>query len=131
MFTIVSTIECNTAQIKYSLSAMQILGDSYVSYLEERPRLREDFVVRPIVAHVVKNSFVLVNIFYGSLSYMVSTESAQMDLIGLLGAIGGNMCLFLGVSLFTFGEMLTLCVELWFMWKKEKTKNAQIDGFYI
>ena len=68
------------------------------------------------------NSITLVNIFYGSLSYTESTEAPQMDGITLLGTIGGHMGLFLGVSLLTVGELISLCIEIFFNLKKKKIK---------
>ena len=118
-------LECNTTEIKYSTASFQIVGNLYVDYVNERPSLRKDFVTKQIVNDVVKDSFALVNIFYGSLSYTESTEAPQMVLIELFGAIGGNMGLFLGVSLFTIGELMTLCIELYFILKLKK-KNAKI-----
>jgi hypothetical protein len=41
-----------------------------------------------------------------------------MDVIALFGAIGGNIGLFLGVSLFTIGELITLFLEMYFIFKK-------------
>ena len=113
-------LECNTAEINYSISSMQILGELYVNYVNERRNLRNDFVTKPLVAEVVRNSFAILNIYYESLSYKESTESAKLDAAALFGVIGGNMGLFLGVSLFTFGELLAMCIDVYFMLKKNK-----------
>ena len=114
-------LECNTTEIDYTISSMQILGELYVNYVNEREHLRNDFVTKtPLVADVVRHSFVILNIFYASLSYKESTESAKLDAAALFGVIGGNMGLFLGVSLFTFGEFVAMCIDLYLMLKKNK-----------
>ena len=111
-------LECNSTRIKYYVSSFQLISDVYVNYINQTPSLRNDFVTRPIVPDVVKNSIAIVNVFYGSLSYTESTETPKMDVIALFGAIGGNIGLFLGVSLFTIGELITLFLEMYFIFKK-------------
>jgi hypothetical protein len=62
----------------------------------------------------------LLNMFYDSLSYILTTESPQWDAVSLLGSIGGNLGLFLGVSLFSLCELIQVAVEIYFILKGKK-----------
>ena len=61
-----------------------------------------------------------VNIFYESLSYMESTESPKMNIVSLLASMGGNLSLFLGVSVFTLAEIVEVVIEIYFIVKRMK-----------
>jgi len=70
-------------------------------------------------ATTAKNSFVRANIFYNSLSYKETNELPQMDLVSLLGSIGGNLGLFLGVSVFSLAEIVEVLIEIYYVIKKK------------
>ena len=88
------------------------MSDEYfVNVILDRRNLSADFVSMPISNEKATNSFVTVNMYYDSLSYSLSTEFPQMDLVALLASIGGNLGLFLGVSVFSMGELVQLLLE--------------------
>ena len=66
------------------------------------------------------NSIVKVNIFYDSMSYELSTESPKMDIVSVLASIGGNLGLFLGVSVFSLCELIEVAIEIYFV---KRAKN--------
>jgi hypothetical protein len=108
-------LECNSSRITYTSSSNQLMPDIYVNLLKNNPNLRADFINRSLDnENVVLQSIVKLNIFYDSLSYTISTETPQMDIVSLLGNIGGNLGLFMGVCLFSLGEMVVVLVELIF-----------------
>jgi hypothetical protein len=74
--------------------------------------LASDFVSRTLDSQTVAESIVDVNTFYESLSYTFTTESPQMDAVVLFGAIGGNLGLFLGVSVFSVCEVFEVLIEI-------------------
>ena len=53
-----------------------------------------------------------VAVFYDSLNIAVMDESPKISSEELLGAIGGHLHLFLGMSLLSFVELLELFVEM-------------------
>ena len=61
---------------------------------------------------MARKSVSKINIFFESLSYDISSESPQMDVISLVATMGGNLGLFLGVSLLSVGELITTLIEL-------------------
>jgi hypothetical protein len=66
----------------------------------------------------VEKSIVNVKIFYDSLSYTKTTESPQMDVVSLVASVGGNLGLFLGVSVFSLCEIVEVLIEMYSLSKK-------------
>ena len=105
-------LECDFVEYKASTATHKFHGDIYVDYIQSHPNLSRDFVSKPINVDTVSQSIVAVNVFYDSLSYEYSTESPQMSVFNLLANIGGNLGLFLGVSLFSMCELFELLVRI-------------------
>jgi hypothetical protein len=95
---------------------MQILLSKIKIYLD-------DFVTKSINTDTAKDSITAVNIYYGSLSYTLSTESPKLDLISLLATIGGNLGLFLGLSLFSLCEIIEILIDLYFLKRRKKISD--------
>ena len=85
--------------------------------------LANDFINKTINVTTVEKSLVKVNLFYESLSYTETTESPKMDIFSLLGSIGGNLGLFLGVSVFSLCEIIEVLIEIYFISKKGFKNN--------
>jgi hypothetical protein len=121
-------LECNSTKFTYDLSFNELLGDAYVDAIKEKGNLSGDFIQRNIEnTHVSQASVVSLKIFYESLAYKVTSESPQMDVVSLVANIGGNLGLFLGVSLFSLSEIVTVMVEIFFMKLKSGRTNAVND----
>ena len=108
-------LECNRTEYKASIYTLKLIGDDFVDYIKENKKLSNDFIQTPINAYNAANSVVKVNIFYDSMSYTLSTESAKMDIVSLLASIGGNLGLFLGVSVFSACELIEVAIEIYFV----------------
>jgi hypothetical protein len=118
-------LECNQTHFKTSLSFNQLIENSYyISLIKNNSNLRSDFIKRSIDGKTARDSFVLVNIFYDNLSYTQTSEIPQIDLISLLAYIGGNLGLFLGLSVFSFCEIIQAFVEIYFALKNDKKLSA-------
>jgi len=105
-----------------------MLGDAYVDAIKEKGNLSGDFIQRNIEdTHLITASVVSLKIFYESLAYRVTSESPQMDLVSLVANIGGNLGLFLGVSLFSLSEIVTVMVEAFFMRTKSGRTIARVN----
>ena len=116
-------LECSRIKYKTSISFNQLNGNPYISLIKKSPSLSSDFINRRLDATQAEKSIVKVNIFYESLSYTLSTESPQMDMVSLLANIGGNMGLFLGVSVFTLAEILNVLIEVYFISRNNINKR--------
>ena len=108
-------IECNQTLYKTSLSFYQLNGHKYIEKIRGNPNLAVDFIARPIDSTTVTKSVANVNVFYERLTYTLSKETSQMDVVSLLASVGGNLSLFLGVSIFSLGEMVEACIEMLYL----------------
>ena len=91
-----------------------------MEYIKENENLHSDFIRTRVNPLNAANSFVKLNIFYDSLSYELSTELAKMDIASMLASIGGNLGLFLGVSVFSLCELIAMSIEIYFV---KRAKN--------
>ena len=112
-------LECNQTLYKTSISFNQLNGnyEYYILNLTNNPNLDMDFINITIDATTVKESLVKVNVFYESLSYTILTDSPQTDAVWLLSSIGGNLSLFLGVSVFSLFEFIIVTIEVFLILK--------------
>jgi hypothetical protein len=115
-------LECNQTEIKTPFTFNQLSGNIYLESLKRNNVLITDFSndQEKLNLDTVKESVVRINIFYDSLSYTLSTESPKMDVVSLLSNIGGNLGLFLGVSLISLCELIEALIEICFAFKTNK-----------
>ena len=114
-------LECNSTQITYTTSFYDLIG-TYVDYIRNNVNLSSNFGNKSINAETAKQSVVRVFVYYDSLSYTQIDEAPQIDLVSLIANIGGNLGLFLGVSLFSLCEIITTLLEIYF-YKKDSLKT--------
>ena len=112
-------LECIQNLYKTSITFNQLSeNEFFLLAIRNNSNLNSDFIQRRLDVTKARESFVKVNIFYDSLSYTLSTESPQMNGVTLLGSIGGNLGLFLGVSVFSLCELIEVVLEIFFILKK-------------
>ena len=92
------------------MSTNELLADKYIDYLNEYGK---DFSITALDANVARKSFVKFDIYYDSLSYELSSESPKMDVVSFLANVGGNLGLFLGVSVISICEVIEALIEIW------------------
>jgi hypothetical protein len=116
-------LECNQTNFKTQLTSLRLTSWKYYLNLIQR-YLSSLFISTDINPEIALESFVSLNIYYDSLSYMLTTEAPQMDWISLLGNIGGNLGLLLGVSFFSLCELVEVMIEIYFI-KSRRNFNDQ------
>ena len=128
-------LECNLTEYKTSMSSMRLLGHALVDHILSRgDTLTRDLVstktsssAGSLSAEQASLSSVALNVFYDSLSYTMSTESPQMNVVSLLASIGGTLSLFLGLSVFSLLEIGQIVVGQGLrsinFCKKKRTRN--------
>ena len=116
-------LECNSTQITYATTSCDLIGDNFVDYIRKNANLSSDFMNKSINAETAKQSVVHIFVYYDSLSYSQIDEAPQIDLVALIANIGGNLGLFLGVSLFSVCEIITTILEIYF-YKKDSVKTT-------
>jgi uncharacterized membrane protein len=79
----------------------------------------------------IRSNVLGVAIYYSSLSYTKISEDAKMEVSDLVGAIGGTLGLFLGMSFMSFYELFELAFTVVYIGvaslvsrKKEYRKNV-------
>jgi len=116
-------LECNSTQISYKTTTYELLGDSFVDLIQKNKNLSAYFHNEAITTETVRKSVVRVYVYYDSLSYTQSDEAPQIDFISLIANIGGNLGLFLGVSLFSVWEIVITSLEIYFYKKQQKVNS--------
>jgi hypothetical protein len=114
-------LECNRTRINTDFSFASLNNEFYWRLLHDSEQLLSDFVTRKEInrERAVK-CFVSLNMFYDTLSYDLSEETAKMNLVDLMASIGGNLSLFLGVSIFGLFEIVEIFIEIFFVKKESK-----------
>jgi acid-sensing ion channel 5 len=60
----------------------------------------------------LKNAIARVHVFYEDLRVIEIDENPAMDIVALLGSLGGNLGLFLGASVLSFTELFIFLYDL-------------------
>jgi hypothetical protein len=85
----------------------------YVEALEKKNYLKNfDTTNKRDLLNDVKNNIVRVTINYNQLGYTLIQEQASLDLFSLIGNVGGQCGLFLGLSALSFIEIIELLIDL-------------------
>ena len=94
-----------------------------MSSIQANTNLSIDFVTKPINADNVKNSIVMVNLYYHSLSYTWSEEDVACDWVCVLANIGGTLGLFMGAGILSLGEIIEVLMEVFFLYRDKRRKT--------
>ena len=105
-------LECNQTRFYISLSSSKLNMDFYSKTIDEYAQYYGIISENETLSSEDKmNSIIKFNVYYGSLSYTITTESPAMDIVGLLSNIGGTLGLFLGVSVLTAVEIIEIFLQ--------------------
>jgi hypothetical protein len=120
-------LECNQTLYKPTLTSYQLIGDQFLEKVSNNSNLTSDFITRTLDSTQIEKSLIQVSIYYESLSYIFSEETPRMNMVTLLASIGGNLGLFLGVSVFSLYEMVEVAIEMYFIQKDSKKSSNQVE----
>ena len=110
-------LECNSTEYDFSVTSQTLAGLKYMSLIQQNPVLASDFNMTPISESTSSNKFVQLSIYYDSLSYASSTDTPSMDIVTLLGNVGGTLGLFMGISVLSACELIHVLVESCILFK--------------
>lgn len=120
-------MECNRTEFRTTLSSVNLLGESFVDLIKQNENLSHDFSsTRLESSQLARESFVRLNIFYDTLSYTHSSESVKLDFLTLIAFVGGMLSLFLGLSSFSFLEVIEAMIHLFFM--NKSNTNSKVNS---
>jgi len=104
-------LECNRTEYGIDITFSELNNDFYEFLLRQSAILMSDDgsfkATKP-----PSQRFVSFNIFYDTLSYELVVEMPKMNLVELIASIGGNLSLFVGVSIFTLFEVVEIVLEI-------------------
>ncbi len=120
-------LECENRRFDTKMVMVKMIGGEYYeSLIKGNGVLLKNFLGTSLDKQKALESFVSFSIFYESLAYTQINEMPQMDLIGLMANIGGNLGLFLGVSLFSLCEIVEVLIEIIYI--RNETHKVQIKN---
>ena len=106
-------LECNHTLFQAFTSLLRLSGEYlYADYINESPALRDDFDDKHVDASKARESIAQVYVYYETLTYELSSETPAMNWISLVATVGGTLSLFMGVSVFSFFEIVELLMEI-------------------
>ena len=104
-------LECNSTQFTFKLTSQKYTGPLFETLVKSNPLFASDFTFTPITQETASNKFVEAIIYYDSLTYTSSEDTPSMDIVALLGNIGGTLGLLLGLSVLTLFESMHVIFE--------------------
>jgi hypothetical protein len=115
----VCPLECNKTVYAIEMQSLQLFGEYYLKIIT---KFSNDFLsAKNVTKDEALKSFARLQIYYNTLTHTVTTEVAKMNLVDLIASIGGNLSLFLGLSMFSLCEIVEILMEIYFI--KKKTCN--------
>ena len=124
-------IECNTIDYSQSISSAFYPSKYYVRALAQKSYLTK-FDTNDSITNLqnsVRNYLVKVTVNYNQLGYTYIEEQPSIDAFTLVGNIGGQFGLFLGLSALSFIEFLELLIDI-LIFSRIKY-NFNLNFFYI
>ena len=112
-------LECNKTQFTFTLTSQKYTGPLFEALVKSNPVYSSDFTITPITEETASNKFVEAIIYYDSLTFTSSEDSPSMDIVSLLGNIGGTLGLLLGLSVLTLCESIHVFIETMILLKKK------------
>jgi hypothetical protein len=106
-------LECNQTKYTTFLSSLQLTGDYYYHLIRKKSNLLNDYVRQELNKEMAAKSIVRFSISYDSLAYDMTEETVKLKLVDLISSIGGNLSLFMGISIFSICEILEIFIEFY------------------
>jgi len=121
---------CWESQYQYVISSSQWPSNGYMPYLKESLDERGDElknVLKDGARGGLSEQFLKLNIYYDNLNYYKYTEKPSLTIKDLIGALGGHLGLWIGMSLLSFFEIFELIVAV-FKWCVRKVQSNKTSS---
>ncbi|CAF0708689.1 unnamed protein product [Brachionus calyciflorus] len=115
-------LECDSSNFQMTASSSRYPTRYYQNYLSARTNILSRFPTGTSASEITKST-VLLNVFYEDLATTYTNEIPAVTPVSLLGNVGGNLGLFIGISLLTFVEIIEFLIELFFILFNKIFKN--------
>ena len=107
-------LECDSVNYALSITNSRYPTTYYTNYLRYRTNIQSKFNNVSINDNFIQKNIVLINVFYEDLAATFVNEIPEITSDYLFSNIGGNLGLFIGMSLLSFVEFLEIIVQLIF-----------------
>ena len=108
-------IECETNYFNVHEHFAKYPSFSYAEHLLSRDDVKTKFPYSSPTMSQLSDSVLSVNVYYDSPLYQKITETPETNSLTLISNIGGNLGLFIGISLLSFVEIIEIVLEMAFM----------------
>ena len=108
-------IECESSYFSLHPNFAKYPSYSYAEHLLLRDDIKAKFPYSDPTMAQLSDSVLSLNIYYESAIYQRITETPQTTSITLISNLGGNLGLFLGVSLLSFVEIIEIFIEFLYL----------------
>ena len=125
-------IECNTIDYSQSISSAFYPSEYYVSVLANKSYLTKFNTNGSFISlqKSVRNYLVKLTVNYNQLGYKYIEEQPSKEIYTLVGEIGGQFNLFIGISILSVTEVLELLIDIWIYTSKRYRLFLNIDFAY-
>ena len=108
-------IECDLQFYNFFTSYAKFPSSSYAKYLLSDERVLSKFPYSNPTAAQLSDSILSLNVYFDSNLYERITEEPKVTFNTLLSNFGGQLGLFLGISLLSFVEIIEVIIEIFFI----------------
>ncbi|RNA25225.1 acid-sensing ion channel 1-like isoform X1 [Brachionus plicatilis] len=117
-------IECDYSFFNVFKSTSSFPSYAYAKHLLANPTFRSKFPYENITFGQVRDSVVALNVYFDSNNYQRIEELPESNFGSLLGNLGGQLGLFLGVSFLTFAELVEIFVQMAIIYFRNLNKSS-------
>jgi hypothetical protein len=120
----VCPLECNQTHYRYSMSSLAYSDANYVGSIKKnridafRNRSKID------LSKSQMDRIVDISLFYDSLSFKRSIQTANLDVVLFFGNFGSDLGLFLGISMLSICEVFGLLMDIYVLNRKINKHNT-------
>ena len=108
-------LECNQTNYRFRMSSLAYSDEIYTESIRRNGSLTD-------MSESQEVKIVDVSLFYDSLSFKRSIQTANLDVVLFFGNFGSDLGLFLGISMLSVCEVFGLLMEI-FVLKRKINKN--------
>lgn len=111
-------IECDYSYFNVFKSVSSFPSYSYAKYLLSNETFRSKYPYENVSMNQVRDSVLSLNVYFDSSNFERIEELPESNFGSLLGNLGGQLGLFLGVSFLTFAELIEILFQIGIIYKK-------------
>ncbi|EFX60448.1 hypothetical protein DAPPUDRAFT_343736 [Daphnia pulex] len=121
-------LECDTITYSIETSNANFPSDDYANRLKAYGGRNKAIKLSNLTVDTIKQNSLYVRVYYADLSYDSITQIPQITLDQLLGTIGGQLGLFIGISFLSFLELVEIVIEVLYVliFTKDKIDKSQM-----